>query len=120
MLGECGDDTHKSRSVIKFVSLFFDNVDEVVLSGLLTRRGVSVFFSPWLCCTPDVADRSELIVAQSLFVCLCTIHVSVSRLRPRSEFVPSWVCQILFVLSSACRAEHICILTGQDCELLDQ
>ena len=58
------------------------HVDEVLPSRLLTRRGVFVVFLP--------SVRSVLVVAQSLCVCLCTIHVSVvSRLRPRSESAPS-------------------------------
>ena len=40
VLGDCWDDTHKSRSVIKFVLRPMS--DEVVLSRLLTRRGVFV------------------------------------------------------------------------------
>ena len=73
----------------------FAHVDEVVPG--CWRVAASWLFSPCLCHMLDVADRSELIVArneQSLFAGLCTIHVSVSRLRPRSEFVPSWVCRI--------------------------
>ena len=81
VLGECWDDTQKSRSVIKFVFL-----------PTLTRLFLLVAdASQCSCYTPDVADRSELIVAQSLFVCVGTIHVFGSRLRPRSEFVPSYV-----------------------------
>ena len=76
----------KSRSVIKFVCV--PTLTRLFLLVADASRRLCCF-SPCLCYTPDVADRSELIVAQSLFVCLCTIHVSVSRLRPRSEFVPS-------------------------------
>ena len=128
-MGECWDDTHKSRSVIKCVylptltRLFF------LVADASRRLGC---FSPCLCYAPDVADRSDLIVArnvQYLFVCLCTIHVSVSRLRPRSEFIPSWVCQIPL------SPQHVVLNTSvswQDrlwqnaaecdthCELLDQ
>ena len=53
--------------------------DEVVPSRLLTSRGVFVvFLRLWY--MPDVAEWLEVVVArdaQSLFVCLCTIHVSV-------------------------------------------
>ena len=89
MLGECGDDTHKSRSVIKFFLL--PTLTRLFLVVADASRRLCCF-SSCLCYTPDEADLSELIVArdaQSLFVCLCTLHVSVSRLRPRSEFVPS-------------------------------
>ena len=51
MLGECWDDTHKSRSVIKFVLRLMS--DEVVLSRLLTRRGVFVVFLT-VCATREV------------------------------------------------------------------
>ena len=81
--GECWDDTHKIEKC-KQVCLS-THVDEVVPSRLLTRRGVSVVFVP--------SVRSVLVVAQSPFVCLCTIHVSaVSRLRPRSESDPAENC----------------------------
>ena len=89
VLGECWDDTHKLRSVIKFVYLPTLMRLFPLVADASRRLGC---FSPSLCHTLDVADRSELIVArnaQSLFVCLCTMRVSVSRLRPRSEFVPS-------------------------------
>ena len=90
VLGECWDDTHKSRSVIKFV--YLPTLTRLFLLVADASRRLCCF-SPCVCCTPDVADRSELIVArnaQSSFVCLCTMHVSVgSRLRPRSEFVPN-------------------------------
>ena len=77
------------------------HVNEVVPSRLVTRRGVFVVFLP--------SVRAVLVVAQSPFVCLCTIHVSVvSRLRVCSQLSLSDP-----ILSSACRAEHICILTGQ-------
>ena len=126
VLGVCWDATHKSRSVIKFVYL---PTLTKLFADASRRLGC---FSPCLCYTPDVADRSELIVtrnAQSSFVCLYTIHVSVSRLRPRSEFVPSWVCQIPLC------PQHVVLNTSvswQDkwwqnaaecdthCELLDQ
>ena len=89
VLGECGDDTHKSRSVIKFV--FLPTLRRLFLLVADASRRLCCF-SHCLCNTPDVADLSELIVArdaQSLFVCLCTIHENVSRLRLKSEFVPS-------------------------------
>ena len=126
---KCWDDTHKSRSVIKFVYLPTLTRLFLLVADASRRLGC---FSPCLCNTPDIADRSELIVArnvQSLFVCLCTMHVSVSRLRPRSEFVASWVCQIPFC------PQHVALNTSvswQDrlwqnaaecdthCELLDQ
>ena len=77
------------------------HVDDVVPSRLLTRRGGFVVFLP--------SVRSVLVVGQSLFVCLCTFHVSVvSRLRVCSQLILSDS-----FLSSARRAEHICILTGQ-------
>ena len=88
-MAECWDDTCKSRSVIKFVYLPTLTRLFLLVADASRRLGC---FSPCLCYTSDVADRSELIVtrnAHSLFVCLCTIHVSVSRLRSRSEFVPS-------------------------------
>ena len=128
-VGQCWDDTHKSRSVIKFVYLPTLTRLFPLVADASRRLGC---FSSCLCHTPDVADRSELIVArnaQSLFVCLCTMHVSVSMLRPRSEFVPSCVCQILFC------PQHVVLDTSiswQDrlwqsaaecdthCELLDQ
>ena len=96
VLGECWDDTHISGSVIKFV--YLPTLTRLLLLVADASRRLGCF-SPCVCYTPDVADRSELTVArnaQSLFVCLCTIHVSVSRLRSRSEFVPSCVCQIPF------------------------
>ena len=42
VFGECWDDTHKSRSVIKFVLRPMS--DAVVPSRLLSRRGVFVLF----------------------------------------------------------------------------
>ena len=129
VLGECWDDSHKSRSVIKFVCLPTLTKLFLLVADASRRLGC---FSPSLCYTLDVADRSELIVArnaQSWFVCLCTIHVSASRLRPRSEFVPSCVCQIPLC------PQHVVLNTSvswQDrlwqnaaecdthCELLDQ
>ena len=97
---QCWDDTCKSRSVIKI---------------LVTNVG-------WACSFPSgtrlfvvflASVRSVLVVAQSLVVCLCTIHLSVvSRLRPRSEFCPE---RNVF--------EHICILTGQivtDCVRIER
>ena len=72
VLGECGDDTHKSRSVIKFV--FLPTLTKLfLLVADLSRR--LCCFSPCLCYTRDVAHLSELIVARdarSLFICLCT------------------------------------------------
>ena len=121
--------TRTNRSVIKFVYLPTLTRLFLLVADASRRLGC---FSPCLCYTPDVADRSELIVtrnAQSSSVCLCTIHVSVSRLRPRSEFVPSWVCQIPLC------PQHVVLNTSvswQDkwwqnaaecdthCELLDQ
>ena len=56
------------------------HVDEVVPSRLLTRRGVFFLF-PF---------REVSFGCRALFVCLCTMHVSVvSRLRPRSEPAPN-------------------------------
>ena len=76
------------------------HVDDVVPSRLLTRRGGFVVFLP--------SVRSFLVVGQLLFVCMCTIHVSVvSMLRVCSQLILS------DSLSSARRAEHICIMTGQ-------
>ena len=123
VLGECGDDTRKSRSVIKFVYLPTLTRLFLLVGDASRRLGC---FSPCLCHTLDVADRSELIVArnvQSLFICLCTIHAPVSRLRPRSEFVPSCACQI------PCCPQHVVLNTSVSwhdrlcdahCELLDQ
>ena len=51
LLDECWDDTHKSRSVIKFVLRPMS--DEVVPSRLLTRRGVFFVFVP-VCATREV------------------------------------------------------------------
>ena len=112
VLGECWDDTHKSRSVIKFVylptltRLFF------LVADASRRLGC---FSPCLCHTLDVADRSELIVArnaQSLFVCF--VHDTRICIKAQSQIrVCSQLCLSDPFLSSACRAEHICILAGQ-------
>ena len=49
VLGECWDDTHKSRSVTKFVLRPMS--DEVVPSPLLTRSRRLCCFSPCLCHT---------------------------------------------------------------------
>ena len=80
VLGECWDDTYKSRSVIKFV--FLPTLTRFFLLVADASQRLCCY-SPCLCCTLDVADRSELIVAQSLFICLCTRHVCLlcSRLR---------------------------------------
>ena len=57
-----------------------------------------------------------MVLAQSLCVCLCTLHVSVvSRVRPRSMSAPSCESVSSLFLSSACRAEHICI-DRTDCD----
>ena len=97
MLEECWDDTHKSRSVS-----LSTHVDEVVPSRLLTRRGVFVVFLP--------SVRSVLAVAQ-IPVCLLVHDTRICCIKAQSLLLAEN--QSVLLLSSACRAEHICILTGQ-------
>ena len=63
MLGECWGDTHKSRSVIKFV--YLTTLMRLFLLVADASRRLLCCFSPCLCYTRDVADRSELIVARN-------------------------------------------------------
>ena len=80
VLWQCWDDTYKSRSVIKFV--YRPTLARMFHPACWRVATSSLFFLP--------SVRSVLVVAQSLFVCLCTIHVSVvSRLRSRSGYAPS-------------------------------
>ena len=65
------DDTHKSRSVIKFVCV--PTLTRLFLLAADASRRLCCF-SPCLCCTPEVADRSELLLLRVmcnpfLFVC---------------------------------------------------
>ena len=77
VLGECWDDTHKSRSVIKFVC-----VPTLTRLFLLVAHASQRLccFSPCLCYTRDVADRSELLLRvmrnPCLFVCARDTSVS--------------------------------------------
>ena len=68
MLGECWDDTHKSRSVIEFVCV--PTLTRLFRLVADTSQRLCCF-SPCLGYTRDVADLSELTVArdaQSAFV----------------------------------------------------
>ena len=67
VLGECWDDTHKSRSVIKFVCL--PTLTRLfLLVADASRRHCC--FSPCLCYTPDVADLSGLLLRVMRNPCL--------------------------------------------------
>ena len=101
VLGECWDDTHKSRSAIKFVYR-----PTVVPSRLLTRRGVFVVFSPF---------REVSFGRRAIFVCLLVHDTRICWIKAQTQ---TRVCfpaenQLVLLLSSACRAEHICFLTGK-------
>ena len=100
-LGESWDDTHKSRSVIKFVMRPMSN--EIVPFRLLARRGVFVVFLPvglhvkcgrevsFGCCVIPVC----LLVHDTRICCIKALTLL------RAEF------QSDLFLSSTCCAEHI-------------